>query len=121
MYSGVLTPVSVLHKWGLVDDVVCRCVFLHIAQAAAHRMVAYWKFRVQFFPDGRAFRPMTLLGAMHEELDVAVKGIPTIYTMLPPDQHGRTMLFIDTHAYHTIDRMTNVSYLPLCDSGCNVL
>jgi hypothetical protein len=62
------------------------------AWAAAKRLVFYWNVRVQFFGPDRAFLPMTLAGAMKEDVRFLEQGI----TMpLPSDTTGRPVFFFD--------------------------
>lgn len=58
--------------------------------AAASRLVTYWKFRKEFFGPDRAFRPMTLEGAMREDRRVFDLGF---IALLGPDQAGRAVIY----------------------------
>ena len=60
-------------------------------QAAAERLVDYWRIRREIFGRQRAFLPMTLQGAMAEDIDVLKTGV---IVLLPPDKHGRPVLFV---------------------------
>jgi hypothetical protein len=62
------------------------------AWAAASRLVAYWKLRKSTFGADRAFLPMTLHGAMAEDLDAFRTGV---FQILPNDEKGRAVLFFD--------------------------
>ena len=57
--------------------------------AAAKRLTSYWKLRKSLFGE-RAFLPMTLDGAMHEDRRVFELGF---FTLLPPDRAGRQIIF----------------------------
>ena len=57
--------------------------------AAARRLTSYWKLRKSLFGE-RAFLPMTLDGAMHEDRRVFELGF---FTLLPPDRAGRQIIF----------------------------
>jgi hypothetical protein len=61
-------------------------------QAAARRLIGYWRYRKSCFGADKAFLPMTIDGAMQDDVDVLQKGI--IHT-LPDDEHGRAVLFLD--------------------------
>lgn len=58
--------------------------------AAAFRLVSYWKFRRDFFGTERAFRPMTLEGAMREDRRVFDLGY---IALLEPDKAGRGVIY----------------------------
>jgi hypothetical protein len=60
--------------------------------AAAQRLLEYWNLRKELFGPVRAYQPMTLKEAMAEDLETLWKG--PVYN-LPPDRHGRPVLFID--------------------------
>jgi hypothetical protein len=59
--------------------------------AAAHRLVKYWSIRHQLFGT-KAFVPMTLNGAMIDDVDYLAKGF--VYAM-DSDRYGRPIFFID--------------------------
>jgi hypothetical protein len=62
------------------------------AWAAASRLVAYWKLRKLTFGSERAFLPMSLDGAMAEDIDAFRIGVVQI---LPNDENGRAVFFFD--------------------------
>jgi hypothetical protein len=80
-------------------------------QAAARRVAHYWKCRRDIFGD-RAFLPMTLAGAMAEDLETLEKGLVSVP---PPDQHGRGVIFWHRTRMNRIvaSRSSIVSYPPL--------
>ena len=56
-------------------------------------MLAYWKIRRKFFGEERAFLPLTMTGALAQDVEVIEAGI---YAILPKDQKGRRgVLFLD--------------------------
>jgi hypothetical protein len=55
-------------------------------------MLAYWKTRRKFFGEERAFLPLTMTGALAQDVEVIAAGI---YQILPKDQKGRGVLFLD--------------------------
>jgi hypothetical protein len=61
------------------------------AWAAAERLVEHWKLRKKVFAD-KAFLPMTLEGAMAEEVENFEHGA---VRLLPDDQKGRAVIFFD--------------------------
>jgi hypothetical protein len=61
-------------------------------EKAARRVVRYWKIRKDMFGLDRAFLPMTLDGAMAE--DIALLSLGYAY-LLPDDNHGRAVFFWD--------------------------
>jgi hypothetical protein len=60
--------------------------------AAAKRLAAYWKVRKATYGSERAFLPMTLDGAMREDIRTLELGHISI---LPPDRNGRPVYFIN--------------------------
>lgn len=62
------------------------------SQAAAARLVYYWKIRRKFFGEHRAYLPMTLSGALAEDRSLFETGFLAIH---PKDARGRNVLFID--------------------------
>ena len=62
------------------------------ARAAAQCMVAYWKVRKQYFGPDRAFLPMTLDGALADDMDTFNK---VLLMLLSEDKHGRKVFFLD--------------------------
>ena len=56
------------------------------------RLLAYWKVRKDLFGEELAFLPMTLDGAMREDLDEVKRGFMTV---LPEDEHGRPVVLLD--------------------------
>ena len=67
--------------------------FLSICtQAAAKRLVSHWKNRRILFGEQRAFLPMTLAGAMKDDLPEVKQGY---VRRLPNDKNGRPVLFVD--------------------------
>jgi hypothetical protein len=61
-------------------------------QAAIARVAQYWKNRRKIFGPRRAFLPMTLDGAMEENVANLEKGF---LNCLPPDLAGRQVIFFD--------------------------
>jgi hypothetical protein len=55
-------------------------------------MLLYWKTRRKLFGEDRAFLPLTLSGALREDLEIIESGILAI---LPNDAKGRGVLFLD--------------------------
>jgi len=62
------------------------------AWAAAQCMISYWKVRKKHFGPDRAFLPMTLDGAMAEDMETFQKGILTLQS---EDKNGRKVYFVD--------------------------
>ena len=62
------------------------------AWMAAERLVNYWKVRVKIFGSDRAFLPMTLDGALTEDVPYLEKAV---IFRLPSDKWGRPVLFFD--------------------------
>jgi hypothetical protein len=60
--------------------------------AAAKRLVAYWTLRKSLFGPSRAYLPMTLQGAMAEDIESLKKGVIEI---LPVDKNGRYVMFFN--------------------------
>ena len=64
------------------------------AHKAAVRLCEYWRVRVATFGPERAFLPMTLAGAMQDEVQGMIKHCP--WSLMPnPDLSGRKILFLD--------------------------
>ena len=64
------------------------------AHKAAKRMCEYWRVRVATFGPERAFLPMTLAGAMQDEVQGMIKYCP--WQLMPDtDLSGRPILFMD--------------------------
>ena len=64
------------------------------ATRAARRIVAYWDIRFATFGEDRCFLPMTLSGAMQDEVAGMMKY--SMYQLLPkPDSSGRAVMFLD--------------------------
>lgn len=64
------------------------------AHKAAKRMCEYWRVRVATFGPERAFLPMTLAGAMQDEVQGLIKYCP--WQLMPDtDLSGRKILFMD--------------------------
>ena len=75
-----------------------KAAFLEFADFDAHkaakRMCEYWKVRVAAFGPERAFLPMTLAGAMQDEVQGMIKHCP--WCLMPDaDLSGRKILFLD--------------------------
>ena len=72
-------------------------------------MTNYWKERKRIFGLPKAYQPMTTQrgGAMSDDLDLLRKGIAVI---LPDDEHGRPVWFIDRIRItrDTVDRKSMV-------------
>lgn len=62
------------------------------AWAAARRVVDYWSTRKLLFGPNRAFLPMTLDGAMLDDVPYLQQGVVLV---LPRDKQGRNVVFID--------------------------
>jgi hypothetical protein len=60
---------------------------------AAQRLVRYWTFRVTVFGPDRAFLPMTLDGAMHQDSEELQRH--TLAFPLEDDMHGRHVIVWD--------------------------
>jgi len=65
------------------------------SQAAAQRLVSYWKFRRDLFGEKFWLLPMTQVGAMADDLDTLAKGLVLV---LPNDAKGRAVFFFDRTA-----------------------
>ena len=64
------------------------------ATRAARRIVAYWDIRFATFGEDRCFLPMTISGAMQDEVNGMTKH--SMYQVLPkPDASGRTIMCLD--------------------------
>jgi hypothetical protein len=61
-------------------------------EAAAKKLVDYWKVRRSLFGEERAFLPMTLSGAMAADRESLEKALVQV---LPDDEYGRPVLFWD--------------------------
>lgn len=62
-------------------------------QAAASKLAEYWKTRVEVFGTERAYLPMTLTGAMKDEV-MHLASLRCVWRLLPQtDTAGRTVLF----------------------------
>lgn len=65
------------------------------ASAAALRLCTYWSVRVATFGDTLAYLPMTLHGAMREDVDAMIRYCP-MQRLPKPDAYGRHMTFWDS-------------------------
>jgi CRAL/TRIO domain len=74
------------------------------AKRAATRLVKYWECRVELFGPDRAFLPMTLDGAMEDDID-CFEILRDGNYMLPHDNHGRAVYFSDK-SRSTNERLT---------------
>lgn len=74
------------------------------AKRAATRLVTYWESRLELFGPNRAFLPMTLDGAMADDIDCFAILLDGNY-MLPKDNHGRAVYFSDK-SRSTNERLT---------------
>jgi len=72
-------------------------------QAAASRLCAYWDERVDTFGDDLAFLPMTLKGAMREDVEHMIHSCP-MQRLAKPDLHGRQMTYYDGGRGDTVHR-----------------
>ena len=63
-----------------------------MCKAAAQRIAEYWKVRRALFRDDRAFLPMTIRGAMEDDMDALSKGV---FAVLPKDEKQRVVVFWD--------------------------
>jgi hypothetical protein len=66
------------------------------AQAAAVRLVSYWKQRKALFGGERAFLPLSLDGALRDDAEFVERAL---VLPLPRDRHGRPVLFWDRTGY----------------------
>jgi hypothetical protein len=55
-------------------------------------LISHWKIRKDLFGAERAFLPMTLAGAMKDDLDELQRGFMTV---LPNDENGRPVILLD--------------------------
>lgn len=55
-------------------------------------MTNYWKMRVKVFGVDRAFLPMILMGAMHDDIDEWKSEVPTLCYFAPNDAKGRSVI-----------------------------
>jgi len=63
------------------------------AKLAAKRLARHWQYKLKLFGPTKCFLPMTLRGAMSDDLGTLSRGFPQI---LPTkDAHGRTVFFFD--------------------------
>ncbi|KAG7345871.1 hypothetical protein IV203_004938 [Nitzschia inconspicua] len=76
-------------------------------EAAASRLMAHWKVRKDIFGE-RAFLPITLNGAMKEDLDEVKRGFMTV---LPEDEHGRPVVLLDRVGSTCSSTYQRASYL----------
>jgi hypothetical protein len=80
----------------LVARETCPVAFVrgenYDAWAAASRFVAYWKNRRLTFGPDRFILPMTLNGAIAEDIQAFMMGLAFV---LPDDEKGRAVLFFD--------------------------
>jgi hypothetical protein len=60
--------------------------------AAAQRVLRYWSLRREFFGPHLCYQPLTLQGAMKEDVEYLQKGF--VYPLFP-DSHGRPVVFYD--------------------------
>jgi hypothetical protein len=81
-------PDIVARETKLVDFLQCES---YDPWAAAQRIARYWSLRQELF-DSDALFPLTLKDALHHEVPYLQEGF--VY-VLPPDQHGRPVLFFD--------------------------
>ena len=65
------------------------------ASAAAIRLCTYWSERVATFGTDLAYLPMTLHGAMREDVDAMIRYCP-MQRLPKPDAYGRAMTFYDS-------------------------
>ena len=65
------------------------------ASAAAIRLCPYWTVRVSTFGADLAYLPMTLHGAMREDVDAMIRYCP-MQRLPKPDAYGRAMTFYDS-------------------------
>jgi hypothetical protein len=68
----------------------CKMFLYLLSQAAARRVAHYWKCRRDIIFGNRAFLPVTLAGAMTEDLETLEKGLLSVP---PSDQHGRCVVY----------------------------
>mmetsp|Transcript_11167 Transcript_11167/g.18956 ORF Transcript_11167/g.18956 Transcript_11167/m.18956 type:complete len:344 (-) Transcript_11167:133-1164(-) len=64
------------------------------AKLAAARMVAYWKFRKQFFGEDNAFLPMEARGAMKDDIEFLKEG--TAFQLAGTDSRGRPIVVYES-------------------------
>jgi len=73
-------------------------------QLAAQRFVNYWQGRREVFGEGKYLLPMTLSGALRDDLAAIETGM---YLLLPKkDLSGRQIIFMEPH------RHTGEGYTP---------
>ena len=65
------------------------------ATAAAARLCTYWTIRVETFGDDLAYLPMTLNGAMREDVDAMIRYCP-MQRLPKTDAYGRHLTFWDS-------------------------
>ena len=63
---------------------------------AAERVARYWQVRTELFGPIKALLPMTLSGAMADDIALMELGLTFL---LPADKHGRTVFYIDRTRY----------------------
>jgi len=61
------------------------------AREAAVKSAAYWKLRLEVFGEELAFLPLTLEGAMRDDIDT-MQRFHNYIRICPPDQHGRFVI-----------------------------
>uniref|UniRef100_A0A7R9ZA46 CRAL-TRIO domain-containing protein n=1 Tax=Pseudictyota dubia TaxID=2749911 RepID=A0A7R9ZA46_9STRA len=80
-----------------------RCQGFH-ADRAALRLARYWNKRIELFGEERAFLPMTLKGALRDDIDALIFGFVRINSRMV-DAHGRRIVFFDPSMLdHEYDR-----------------
>lgn len=70
-----------------------RCEDFDVKQAAI-RLAKYWDHRIELFGSTRAFLPMTLVGAMADDMEAFTRLGDDCY-LLPTDKAGRAVYFSD--------------------------
>jgi len=84
-------------KPSMVDDdhrlMFLRCECFH-AERAAKRLARYWSKRLDLFGPDRAYLPLTLGGALRDDIDALLVGFVRANDKMV-DSHGRKMLFLD--------------------------
>ena len=79
---------------------------LRLLQAAAVRLAEHWKQRKAIFGASKAFEPMSINGALSEDLDTLKRGNMMI---LPSNSSGQAVLFFNGAPSESFPRNSVVS------------
>mmetsp|Transcript_4556 Transcript_4556/g.6923 ORF Transcript_4556/g.6923 Transcript_4556/m.6923 type:complete len:377 (-) Transcript_4556:127-1257(-) len=95
------------------STIKCLRARYYDVEEAAKLLVSYWKQRVFIFKD-KAFLPMTLSGAMSDDVEL-MADFPNLIRILPNDKFGRTVIFrdptgVDFGAYHDGNSMIRITW-----------